>query len=75
MDPQSSIPLSHGLAAGEQQSCIESTAEISTSCDLSLNPNPPSIVTEAAIRTANMVRASDILQRGEYSSGGLQSVK
>jgi hypothetical protein len=67
------------LALGRQQSSIGSTAEISVaSCDLSLNPNPPpigSIATEAAIRMANMVRASDILQRGEYSSGGLQSIK
>jgi hypothetical protein len=79
MDPQSSMVLSHGSAAGEQQSCICSRAEISVaSCDLSLNPNPPpigSITTEAAIRIANMARVSDILQRGEYSSGGLQSVK
>jgi hypothetical protein len=79
MDPQSSMVLSHGLAAGGQQSRIGSTAEISVaSCDLSLNPNPPpigSIATEAAIRIANMVRGNDISQRGEYSRGGLQSVK
>ena len=79
MDPQSPMALSHGLADEGQQSCIGSTADISpASCDLSLNPNSPpigSIATEAAIRMANMVRTSDILQRGEYSSGGLQSVK
>jgi len=77
MDQQSLMVLSHGLAAGGQQSRIGPTAEISAvSCDLSLNPNPPpigSIATEAAIRIASMVRVSDILQRGEYSSGGLQS--
>jgi hypothetical protein len=79
MDAQSSMVLSHGLAAGGQHSCVGSTAEISVaSCDLSLNPNPPpigSIATEAAIRIANMVRVNNILQRGEYSSAGMQSVK
>jgi hypothetical protein len=79
MDQQSLMVLSHGLGAGGQQSCIGPTAGISmASCDLSLNPNTPTIgstATEAAIRIANMVRVSDILRRCEYSSSGLQSVK
>ena len=56
--------LSHRLAAGGQQSCIGSDADISVaSCDVTLNAAAPaagSMATERAIRRANMVRTSGI---------------
>jgi len=61
IDPQSS--LSHGLAAGGQQSCIGSDADISAaSCDFTLAaPAAGSMATDTAIRSANMVRTKAIL--------------
>ena len=79
IDPQSSMALPHGSAAGGQQSCIGSGADISAaSCDFSLKAAPApigSMATDSAIRIANMVRANAILQRTHYpaAAGGWSS--
>lgn len=73
MEVQSSVALSHGLAAGGQQSCIGSDADISVaSWDFSLKAALPAAgndATAAAISKANMVRANGIFNRCDYPAG------
>jgi hypothetical protein len=76
IDAQSA--LSHGTAAGGQQSCIGSGADISVgSCGCSLNaaaPTAGSTATDTAMRTANMVRKTAICAY-PISGGGSDIVK
>ena len=73
MVPQSSMALSQGLAAGGQQSCIGSAADISVaSCDFSLKAAAPTAgrtATDIAIRKANMVRTTAIGAEYPASAG------
>jgi hypothetical protein len=71
IDPQS--PMSHGLAAGGQQSCIGSEADISAaSCVFESKAAPATAgnkATDAAIRRANMVRANAIGRQYPAAAG------
>jgi hypothetical protein len=78
MDPQSSIPLAHGLAAGEQQIVhrIDSGDFDVLRFEFEPKPSPHRQHRNRSCYQNRQYRPREcIVQRGEYSSGGLQSVK